>query len=396
MENEKSNITKGGNTKIILSDNYLINTITNLLMKGKPVAISGFGYLETKELSGKKTVLYKTADSGNSVMKDFYYSNIDSEFISLLQEKLSNPLKNGKSILLEEVGSFNPVKSSDGSLRLSFIPALSLKNKLNKESSLKAQEKENKENSFEKESVLFAEKDIHEEERISIDEEQSNLKESVKEEKIILPSPTEKKEDTVKPLILVKTEKKDLENPRLPIGKITNSNDVTVQTKKTQEKTVFSSKPVEKESATKKTSSVGKVLFDAGDSKGKVENKKKKKVLKWTILSIVFFIVVIVCRNVYVESIEDKQENIETATENKEESKAIDLLSLSEKYYGDPAFWVYIYEANQEKLKSPINIPQNIMLIIPNLEEMNINPKDTTEIEQAKMKSDKILMNKKR
>ena len=299
MENKKSNITKD-NTKNVLSDNYLTDTITKLLQKEKPVAIFGFGYLEVKKLSGKKTVLYKTADSGNTVMKDFYSSNVDSGFISLLQEKLSVPLKNGKSILLEEVGTFNPLKGPDGSFRLSFIPALSLKNRLNKEVTLKPQEKENKEDSLKKEPILpVMEKNIHGEDGVSINKEQNKLKESAKKEEIILSSPIEKKEETVKSMVLVKNEKKETENSKSPSN--TNPNKVTIQTKGTQENAESPSRPVEKELLTKKTSSVGKVLFDAERSKDKNEKKHKYKLLKWTILSIVFLIVVIVCINVFVE-----------------------------------------------------------------------------------------------
>ena len=381
MENEKSNIAKD-NTKIVLSDNLLNDAITKLLMKEKPIAISGFGYLEAKELSGKKTVLYKTADSNNPVMKDFYSGAIDMEFISLLKEKLSVPLKNGKTILLEEIGTFNPVKSSDGSLRLSFIPALSLKNKLNKVGNLKPQEKENKEEPLKTEPILPAvEKDIRNKEEILINKEQNNLKEPAKKEGIILSPSIEKREEAVKSMVLVKIDKKEIEIPKSTDKKEPNPNrGATTQTK-------------EKERLTKKPSSVGRVLFDAESSKGKGEKKKTKKLLKWTILSVVFLIVVIVGINVFTEYEEDKQENIETTvTGNKNGVEAIDLLSLAEKNYGNPIFWVYIYEANQEKLKSPINIPKNIELVIPDL---NINLNDTTEIKYAKMKAERILIDKK-
>jgi hypothetical protein len=71
--------------------------------------------------------------------------------------------------------------------------------------------------------------------------------------------------------------------------------------------------------------------------------------------------------------------------------KSVNLPYLAEQNYGNPAFWVYIYEANQEKLISPVNIPEEINLIIPDLSEYNVDVTDSMEIKRAVMKSEVIL-----
>jgi hypothetical protein len=67
---------------------------------------------------------------------------------------------------------------------------------------------------------------------------------------------------------------------------------------------------------------------------------------------------------------------------------------LAEQNYGNPAFWVYIYEANKDKLTSPINIPAKVKLEIPDLSEYNVDVNDSMEIRRAKIMSDMILKQK--
>ncbi|MDR0681219.1 MAG: hypothetical protein LBG15_05140 [Dysgonamonadaceae bacterium] len=73
-------------------------------------------------------------------------------------------------------------------------------------------------------------------------------------------------------------------------------------------------------------------------------------------------------------------------------TKSINLPYLAEQNYGNPVFWVYIYEANQNRLISPVNIPEETDLIIPDLyEEYNVDVTDSMEIKRALMKSEIIL-----
>ena len=43
------------------------------------------------------------------------------------------------------------------------------------------------------------------------------------------------------------------------------------------------------------------------------------------------------------------------------------LMQISRRWYNEPAFWVYIYEANMDKLSSPQQLPEGTTLQIPDL-----------------------------
>lgn len=61
------------------------------------------------------------------------------------------------------------------------------------------------------------------------------------------------------------------------------------------------------------------------------------------------------------------------------------LRTLSTKYYGNPAYWVYIYQANKSKLSNPNDIAVGMRITIPKLSDYGINnPKSPIEIEKAK------------
>lgn len=65
--------------------------------------------------------------------------------------------------------------------------------------------------------------------------------------------------------------------------------------------------------------------------------------------------------------------------------KGVTLRTLSTKYYGDPAYWVYIYQANKSKLSNPNDIAVGMKLTIPKLADYGIsNPRSLTELEKAR------------
>jgi hypothetical protein len=75
--------------------------------------------------------------------------------------------------------------------------------------------------------------------------------------------------------------------------------------------------------------------------------------------------------------------------------ESIDLPSLAEQKYGNRIFWIYIYEANRDKISSPVNIPAGIKLRIPNLlEDYKVDVTDSMEIKRAGILSDIILKQK--
>jgi nucleoid-associated protein YgaU len=46
------------------------------------------------------------------------------------------------------------------------------------------------------------------------------------------------------------------------------------------------------------------------------------------------------------------------------------LAQIARRHYGNPDYWIYIYEANRDKLSKPSELPVGIELVIPSLEEI--------------------------
>lgn len=67
------------------------------------------------------------------------------------------------------------------------------------------------------------------------------------------------------------------------------------------------------------------------------------------------------------------------------------LTHLSRKYYGAPDFWVYIYEANKDKIKNPNVIGQGTKLRIPDLPKELTDTNNPKAMRQAKELHEKIL-----
>lgn len=67
------------------------------------------------------------------------------------------------------------------------------------------------------------------------------------------------------------------------------------------------------------------------------------------------------------------------------------LLELAEKHYGNTVFWIYIYDYNRDKIKSPLNIPVEVKIEIPDLSIYGINVQDSSEIERAIILANTIL-----
>ncbi len=67
------------------------------------------------------------------------------------------------------------------------------------------------------------------------------------------------------------------------------------------------------------------------------------------------------------------------------------LTWLSRKYYGAPNFWVYIYEANQEILPNPNEIPVGVPIRIPKLPAVLTDINNPASMNQAQMLHNQIL-----
>lgn len=72
------------------------------------------------------------------------------------------------------------------------------------------------------------------------------------------------------------------------------------------------------------------------------------------------------------------------------------LTTLSEKHYGSPWFWVYIYEENRDRgiISDPNNIRPGTRVIIPPADKYGINPHDKASLKKAQLKSWQYLKGK--
>ncbi len=70
------------------------------------------------------------------------------------------------------------------------------------------------------------------------------------------------------------------------------------------------------------------------------------------------------------------------------------LTTLAEKHYGSPWFWVYIYEENKSIISNPNNIKPGTSVVIPPPEKYGINPNDKASLKKAQVKSWQYLKGK--
>jgi nucleoid DNA-binding protein len=76
-------------------------------------------------------------------------------------------------------------------------------------------------------------------------------------------------------------------------------------------------------------------------------------------------------------------------TETMKQGGRLTLMAL--KYYGNKVFWVYIYEANKDKITDPNNIPVGTKIRIPKPDSSKINARDSECIEKAKSLQTRLL-----
>ncbi|MDD2798540.1 MAG: HU family DNA-binding protein [Bacteroidales bacterium] len=69
------------------------------------------------------------------------------------------------------------------------------------------------------------------------------------------------------------------------------------------------------------------------------------------------------------------------------------LTRISLKYYGEKAFWVYIYEANKSLIRNPNRVPTGIEIVIPKKEIYQIDSNNPESVTKAKALETKILSN---
>lgn len=137
-----------------------------------------------------------------------------------------------------------------------------------------------------------------------------------------------------------------------------------------------------------KIAKVGDVLIPEDDTYGKErmrqkERDRRNRIITTVVLLLILFFVFWIA----------KQKNQDPASiENMQgDTEYVSLLKLAEEQYGNSVFWVYIYQANKDKLNSPVNIPKGTNVRIPDLGEFNVDVNDTLEIRRARYMADSIL-----
>ncbi|MCL1943195.1 MAG: HU family DNA-binding protein [Candidatus Azobacteroides sp.] len=150
---------------------------------------------------------------------------------------------------------------------------------------------------------------------------------------------------------------------------------------------------------------------DSSDTDVKIKNKKKRILFISAISFIVLLMIVVIKVNsdkkeviqVSSEMSHSKPESSPNDTENNDVDKVlgvedikpgVDLFTLSEKYYGNKIFWIYLYEANKSLIPDPIKLDSGIQLIIPNPDAYGFDIQSPEAIELAKRKGDAMLTEK--
>jgi len=67
------------------------------------------------------------------------------------------------------------------------------------------------------------------------------------------------------------------------------------------------------------------------------------------------------------------------------------LAHIAKKYFGHSDFWVYLYEANKQRISNPDRIPENTLIQIPKLDKRLIDPKNPLCIQKARELGNKYL-----
>jgi nucleoid DNA-binding protein len=318
----------------------IISVIVNALKEGKNVPIPNLGFLELKTLSGKKTVFFtqNTADNGSFASA---ISGFDADGLETL---ISKPLQDGESVTIPQIGVFRPIPKSDGSFRVSYIPSSGIRNLLNGVEtpagfSDSAEEERNTEPLF----PLVPQTDLNKSDEVEVEKEN--------EQPVVIEASA------------------DEATPVKPIG--------------------YSSSERKRKSITH--SKVGdQIVTEDNSNDVKVVRRKKSNLVGW-LLGVAC--AVLLCVIIY--SLFHKSGNDEAAPAAQVNSTT-NLPALAEKNYGNPAYWVYIYAANIDRLnsKSPVNIPSDVELVIPNLKnDFEVDVTDSLELSRAKNLEEIILNN---
>jgi len=337
------------NTKVDIMESFILDT----LLRGVNVVIPDFGHLELKNLGERRTVLFKSADINDSFLRIVPADGDEKEKreFSALYTNISIPLKEGKTVNLPQIGVFTPKKRENGDIFISFMLSSSLRNLLNKGGETIKDIKVGEDIKKEASEVS---------ETSEILNTQENSDEAKSDEVAIVNTSEIEKENSWKP-------------ERVSLLPNNNSNDISSDLKRKPLGSYQKSQVVDTQEDTQKTT-------------------RRPLNISGVLLIVAAILLVIIIAVTAISSRHNKKIEEQISLSNGNTSELIDLTVLANQHYGNPAYWIYIYEANLDKLDSPINIPKDVSLVIPDLKtEYNIDVTDSVEIKKANALAEIIL-----
>lgn len=349
------------NTNLGTVESFIIET----LLKGGNVVIPGFGHLELKSISdNRQTVFFKSNDKDDSFLRVMTTVEGKGKTVAdALSAVISTPLKEGQTVNLPKVGIFKPKKNENGDAQASFMLSSYLRGLLNGgEVAVEVKEPEKVKETEEKIASLPVV--VNE-----IKNEVQNVEVAVPVDKTSIASVARSSEKNLKTI--------GVETPQEP----SKGGVIIVPKKPKQTETNFDSR------LGKKTG-LGSIATEPQEEQKRrswSRNISGSLLIIAVILALILLVVMLFFRKTPVGDLPGGG-SVPVLNES------VSLPSLAERHYGHPAFWIYIYEANTDKLNSPTNIPRNVQLIIPNLaEEFDVDVTDSLEIKRANILSDIIL-----
>ncbi|MBQ5379491.1 MAG: OmpA family protein [Paludibacteraceae bacterium] len=66
------------------------------------------------------------------------------------------------------------------------------------------------------------------------------------------------------------------------------------------------------------------------------------------------------------------------------------LAQIARRHYGEPEFWIFIYEANKDKIADPSNLPVGMELIIPDLDQLLPGMTKAQRLEEARRRKSQL------
>jgi hypothetical protein len=333
------------------------SSIVALLLEEGKVIIPELGYLELKVFPDKRTVLFKATENTSLFLVS------EGSIQSLIYNNVSVPLREGQMVNLPEIGIFRPMKNADGSYRISYTISSALRKLLN--DGVKKDEAEKPE---------IPGMPVNEEDEKTLPSACETQRTEISEGK------TDTKEETGS-----KTGDEDI-GKREKVAVSIPRQDVTTNRKALPN--------------VRNASKVGDVVVPQEEKRSDGARMNKSIIAVAAIIVFIFVIWYLFQGGGNNKEDNRAEESGSLIKSNEWDNSAefaepIDLPFLAEKNYGNRIFWVYIYEANRDKISSPVNIPAGTVLRIPNLwEDYKVDIMDSLEIKRAGVLSDIMLKQK--